>query len=110
MSKVPIDTLIDTLLDERPIHESIVDFIKDIASATEALKASVHIKKTVLPHNHDEIGKAWQECMEYLHLDDAQFGVLPALEAKKAAEQLKAKKKAAAEQKPDVQNADRIRC
>jgi|GEM_PF-5060840 len=81
----------DTTLLGRPVHFSIVDYIKAVGSPSEMVKAADHIIGTALPANHDNIKIAWCELLEAFHLDDSQFHVLPALASKKAAAEEKAR-------------------
>lgn len=77
---------------DRPYHLTIIRRVKQVGSAGEASKEAEFIIATACPANHDAIIAAWLELLKYLYNneDDSTFGVIAALEAKKAAAEAKA--------------------
>lgn len=66
----------------RPFHETIVDAIKGASSQELALIATL-LKKTVIPKNHSQIIKAWNEQAKAMCCSDGFEGVVESLQRQK---------------------------
>jgi ActR/RegA family two-component response regulator len=82
---------------DRPYHETVIALLAAIDRADQAQAVADFIIATTCPANHDAIAALWREVLDRLAFPTDIFGVIAAMEAKKAHAAKQIEKKLAAQ-------------